>query len=289
MIKIISSIILALAVVSVYAQNNSGTGWNIYTSMKDVRSVSIIGNDVWAASTGGLFRFDAAGLSGIKKFTSIDGLLSNELSSGIADLEGNIWAGAQDGSISLYNTSNGTWRVISDIRSSGESNRRINHFFQYGNLMFFATEFCIVKFSISQFQFVDQPYIFYIQSNIKAPAKWIHVVNDTIWAATSYGIAYANVNSSLPIGSSWKNFTINNSVLNRNLINTIAYFNNKVFFGTDSGMVYFQNGTLLKYEPLFNGVPVMDAVKSMSAAGNSLYFSSYRNSQRIYKVNANDI
>ncbi|HJY63920.1 MAG TPA: hypothetical protein VJ455_07175 [Ignavibacteria bacterium] len=289
MIKIISSIILALAVVSVYAQNNSGTGWNIYTSMKDVRSVSIIGNDVWAASTGGLFRFDAAGLSGIKKFTSIDGLLSNELSSGIADLEGNIWAGAQDGSISLYNPSNGTWRVISDIRSSGESNRRINHFFQYGNLMFFATEFCIVKFSISQFQFVDQPYIFYIQSNIKAPAKWIHVVNDTIWAATSYGIAYANVNSSLPIGSSWKNFTINNSVLNRNLINTIAYFNNKVFFGTDSGMVYFQNGTLLKYEPLFNGVPVMDAVKSMSAAGNSLYFSSYRNSQRIYKVNANDI
>jgi len=289
MFKKICSIIIVLAAVIVHAQNSSTNGWNVYTSMKDVKSVSLVGNEVWAASSGGLFRFEVSSLSNIKKFTSLDGLLSNELYSCLADLNGNIWTGAQDGSISVYYPSNESWRVISDIRSSGESNRRVNSFFQYGNLMFFATEFCIVKFSINQFQFVDQPYIFYIHDHIKAPANWIHVVNDTIWAATKYGIACANINNSLPIGSSWSNYTTSNSVLNRNFVNTIAYFNNKVFFGTDSGMVYYQNGVLLKYEPLFNGVPVRDAIRCMSAAGSSMYFSSYRNSQRIYKVDINNI
>lgn len=290
MYKTICSIILVLACINIFSQitNNNG-GWNVYTSMREINSVSILGNEVWAASTGGLFRFDAAGLGNVKKFTTLDGLLSNELYSGIADLNGNIWAGAVDGSISVYFPTGDYWRVISDIRNSGESNRRINHFFQYGNLMFFASEFCIVKFSISQFQFVDQPYIYYIQGHTKAPANWIHVVNDTIWTATDYGIAYANVNSSLPVGSSWKNYTTSNSVLNRNLINTIGYFGNKVYFGTDSGMVRYNNGILEKYEPLFNGNPVRDPIKTISVAGNSMYFSSYRNSNRIYKVVSGNI
>jgi sugar lactone lactonase YvrE len=83
--------------------------------------------NVWAASTGVYLDLMLLGYQH-KKFTSIDRLLSNELNSGTADLDGNIWTGAQDGSISVYYPSSGIWRVISDIRSSGESNRKINYF-----------------------------------------------------------------------------------------------------------------------------------------------------------------
>jgi ligand-binding sensor domain-containing protein len=278
--KIISLLIIAVIVYSGYAQN----GWNIYTCMKDVRNVSLTGNQIWAASTGGLFTFEENNLAGMKKFTTLDGLLSNELTTGFADQSGDIWTGAADGSVSVYYPATGTIRIMADIRNSSEPSRQVNNFFQYGNNMFIATKFCIVKFSITQFQFVDQPYIFFGDLPVKSPVNWVHAVNDTIWAATNYGIAYANVNSSLPIGTSWRTFTTANSVLNRNLINTITYFDNKVFFGTDSGMVYFQNGTLTRFEPLYNSSPVSDAVNNMYTTGNFLYFSSYRNSNRIYRV-----
>src|SRR4030095_11915455 len=283
MLKKICSILLFSSAFILFAQGTQN-GWNIYTSMRNVTGVGIAGNNIWAASTGGLFTFATTNISNINKFTTLDGLLSNELNSSIVDLNGNVWAGALDGSISVYFPATKLWKSITDIRNSGKPNRKINHFFQYGNNMFFATEFCIVKFSVSQFQFVDQPYIFYIQGHIETPANWIHVVNDTIWAATDLGIAYANVNSNLPIGSSWNNFTTSNSVLYRNLINSIAYFDNKVFFGTDSGMVYYQNGTLTNYEPLFNNQPLREAFTNLLSTGSSLYFSSYRYSDRIYKV-----
>ncbi|HEY3249639.1 MAG TPA: two-component regulator propeller domain-containing protein [Ignavibacteria bacterium] len=289
MLKKICSILLFSSAIVIFSQNTQN-GWNIYTSMRDVSSVGLLGNSVWAASSGGLFTFDESSPSNITKFTTLEGLLSNELNTNIVDLNGNIWGGAFDGSISVYYPSNKTWRGITDIRNSNESSKRINHFFQYGNFMFFATEFCIVKFSISQFQFVDQPYIFLGPLlSPKTPVNWIHVVNDTIWAATDDGIAYANINSGLPIQTNWHNFKTVNSVLNRNLINTIAYFGNKVFFGTDSGMVYFQNGTLTKFEPLFNGNPLREAYGDMIAAGNGLYFSSYRYSDRIYRVDISNL
>ena len=69
---------LALAAFSIFAQNTSVKEWKVFTSMKEVKSVSILGNTVWASSLGGLFSFYAASLSDIKKFTSLDGLLSNE-------------------------------------------------------------------------------------------------------------------------------------------------------------------------------------------------------------------
>jgi len=289
MLKKICSILLTVTAINILSQNTQN-GWDVHTSMKDVKSVSLEGNNIWAASSGGLFTFDAGNFSNITKFTTLDGLLSNELNANTADLNGNIWVGAFDGSINVYYPSTGKWKVVTDIRNSGEPSRKINCFFQYGNAMFFATQFCIVKFSINQFQFIDQPYIFLGPSiPIKSPVNWIHIVNDTIWAATPSGIAYANVNSSLPIQSSWRNYTTNNSVLNRNIINTITYFDNKVFFGTDSGMVYYQSGSLVKYEPLFNGAPLREGVNNITSSGNSLYFSSYRNSDRIYRVNSSNI
>lgn len=258
--------------------------------MKDVRGINSNGNDVWAASTGGLFYFNRTDIqNSVKKFTSIDGLLSNELSSIIVDNSGNVWTGGTDGAISKYSPGSNSWRVVTDIQTSTEPSKSINGLFQYGNYMFFATEFSIVKFNISQFNFVDQPYIYLGSLPVKTPVYDVIVINDTIWAATKNGIAYANINNYLPIASNWLNFTTTNSSMLKNKTNDVAFFNNKIYFGTDSGMVYYDGTSINLYQPTYNGVPVADWISHMEVSNGSLYFSTYQYSNNIFRVDQNNI
>ncbi|MCI0449232.1 MAG: hypothetical protein L0Y79_05505 [Chlorobi bacterium] len=299
MLKKIICLLSFIYISAVLFAQNPTNGWNIYTSFRDVKAISSGQNLTWAASTGGLFSFDPNNSTNISKYTSLDGLLSNELSSVIVGNDGRVWAGAFDGSISVFNPLDKVWRQITDIQASNEPSKRINSFYQYNNLMFFATEFCIVKFSIPQFQFVDQPYIFLGPLlPIKSAVNDLIVINDTIWAATKNGIAFANINRNLPIQSSWLNFTTGNSVMKKNLSNSVVYFDSKIFIGTDSGMVYYQNGALNSYAPLYNGNPVADPVYRMTVSGGTMYFSTYNNyfsgtltyrdNYKIYKVNQNN-
>jgi len=287
---IISLLIPFLLTSNILFSQVTAAGWETHTSMKDVRSVNIAGNIVWAASTGGLFTFNISSPSStIKKYTTFDGLLSNELTCSTIDNSGNIWCGATDGSVSVFYPSQNKWRVITDIRNSTEPSKQINNLFQYGNYMFISTQFCLIKFDINLFQFVDQPYIYLGSLPVKTPVIYTTVINDTIWAGTVNGIAYANINSNLPIASSWSNFTTANSVMRANRVNTVTYFNNKIFFGTDHGMVYFANHTLNTYAPLYNGNVVLNPIISMNANSSSLYFSTYRDTNNIYKAEANNI
>ncbi|HMQ98847.1 MAG TPA: hypothetical protein PKE39_07460 [Ignavibacteria bacterium] len=289
-------VLTALFVISasLFSQNSTG-GWNIYTSLREVKGISLGGDQVWAASSGGLFNFDPNNFSNIKKYTSLDGLGSNELTAVTAGSNNSVWVGAFDGSISVLNAGDGSWRQITDIYNSTEPSKRINAFYEYNNLMFFATEFCIVKFNIPQFQFVDQPYTRYGNLISPSPVYDIMVVNDTLWAATKNGIAYANINNNLPIASNWLTFTTGNSVLKNDKANSVVYFDSRVFIGTDSGMVFFQNGTLSTFAPMFNGNPLMDPVSKVTVSGSTMYFSVFsyngneRTNFRLFKVSLSNI
>src|SRR5690349_16555313 len=90
--------IFLLSLSGTLTAQNSYSGWNIYTSLREVKGVGVGQNTVWAASTGGLFKFDQNNLSGIKKYTTLDGLLSNELTSIVVSTDGKVWAGSFDGS-----------------------------------------------------------------------------------------------------------------------------------------------------------------------------------------------
>lgn len=272
-----------------FAQNNAV--WNIYTSFKEVKDIGIKGTKVWAATSGGLFTFDYNSPGNtLVKYTTMQGLLSNDLTSVIIDNFGNIWSGSNDGAITLLNPSSLSWKINSDIYNSTEPSKSINNIFQYGDFAYMSTNFSIIKMKISTFEIVDQPYIYLgPQMPIKTPVYQSLVKNDTIWAATKNGVAYANVNNYLPIQSSWANFTMSNAPLLTNWINTLAYFNNRVFFGTDSGMVYFENGALHTYQPLFNGLPLKVPVEYISIANGSMYLAAYKGTDAVFKVDASNI
>ncbi|MCC7158722.1 MAG: hypothetical protein IT281_04200, partial [Ignavibacteria bacterium] len=297
MLKKITCILLFAIVQYSSISQSTSSQWKLYTSFREVKGVATGQNSiVWAATSGGLFNFSSTEFSNIKKYTSLDGLRSNELTSISVSGDGKVWAGSFDGSISVLNIADNNWKQITDINTSTESSKRINAFYEYNNFMFFATEFCIVKFSISQFQFVDQPYTF-LGPNvaIKSAVRDILVVNDTIWAATVNGIAYANINNSLPIQATWSNFTAGSSALKKNLTNCVSYFDSKVIIGSDSGMVSYQSGILNTFAPLYNGLPVEDPVYRMAVFAGNLYFSTYTNydgykgNYKIYRVNQSNI
>lgn len=281
-------ILLLFSIINISIAQYSKTGWNLYTSMKDVRDLSTTGTKIWAASSGGLFTFDYnSPASTITKYTSIDGMLSNELASVIVDHNGNIWSGGTDGSLNLYKPVSNIWQTSSDIAHSNEPSRSINDIFQYGDYMFLSTDFSIIKFSINSFEIVDQPYIYLGPlMPIKTPVYKTITVNDTIWAATKNGIAYANINNYLPIQNSWKDFNTSNSAMLTNMVNAVAYFNNKIIFGTDSGMVYYDNGAIVNYSPTYNGNPVKFPVKDLTVSNNKLYVVCYKTTDNIYKIDA---
>lgn len=263
-------------------------GWQVYTSMRQLTGIDVKNNTVWAATTGGLFSFDVNNISNINKYTNLEGLRNNQLSSVFIDNNGNVWAGDAEGAISVYNPVSKSWRYIIDVKQSSQTSKQINDIFQYGNEVFIANAFSIIRFNIGLFQFVDQPYIYlgslpvnpYVNENI--------VVNDTIWAAAQSGIAFADIRTNLPIQTNWRSFTTNNSPLRTNIINTVVSFNNRVYFGTDSEMVYYDYNTsnLIRYSPLYNGVPVTEGVVEMTVNNNSLYFATRTNN--VYRVDVSN-
>src|SRR5205085_5628540 len=116
-----------------------------------------------------------------------------ELSSNTVDNIGRIWTGGQDGSVNVYDPSNNSFKVITDIQRSTETSKRVNNLFAYGNYMFISTEFCVIKFDINRLQFVDQPYIHLGSLPNPSPAYYTIVINDTVWVGTKNGIAYADI------------------------------------------------------------------------------------------------
>jgi ligand-binding sensor domain-containing protein len=254
--------------------------------MRDVKGVDVHGDRVWAASFGGMFSFNINNSSSIEKYTTLNGLFTNQLTAIKTDNNSSqVFIGSDDGGISVYDPVSGQWKYANDIKVSGEPSKRINHFFQYGNNMFISAEFGVIKFNVSQFQFVDQPYIFLgPEFPPKTAAKETYVVNDTVWVATFNGIAYANVNANLPIQSNWRNYTIYNSALVSSNVYSITYFDNRVFFGTDSSMVYHQNGQLERYYPVYNGNTLYLPVIKTASSSNAMYFATGAGDNKVYKV-----
>lgn len=270
---------------NVYATNyeaknhTSGRKWEIHTNKKNIRSIATVlnSNIAYCATEGGMFSIDLSTGKILEEFTNISGLINNDVTSVIIDNQNKLWVGASDGSISIYDLSNKKWRYIYDIKNSTETNKSINDFVMYGNYMFVATSYGIHKISIINFNFIDAPYYQLGTFSFKTKVNKLAIYNDTIFAGTSSGMAYARVTGNLNNPSSWINYT--NSPLDAS-VNTIEPFDGKVFAGTNFGFAYFQNGSWYSYpNPLISLVKI----KYAKGIGDRLFMITDTNVQYSYK------
>ncbi len=256
-------------IILAYPSPEFSNKWTNYTDFKNVVSVSVDKNYpiVYCASNGGLFVVDINQGTVLMKYTNIDGLLSNNLTSIFVDSLDRVWIGATDGSITILDYSKGTFKYIYDIKNSNENNKSINDFVQYGQYMFVATGYGIQKISIVNLSFVDAPYFKLGEFSSKSIVTSLSLYDSKIYAGTVAGIAFAPLNSSnLNNPSSWTNYSTD--PLNAN-IKCSEVLNNKIIFGSATGLGYF-DGTTWTNNP--NPITINQPIKDIKKVGDNLFF-----------------
>ena len=95
--------------------------WTIYTDANTVGQVLVKGNNLWAATEGGVVEWNMA-TGTYQKYTTYDGLVSNYVSGITQDKSGNLWFVTRG--VNEYNGK--SWQNLSDIPDIGINNLSIS-------------------------------------------------------------------------------------------------------------------------------------------------------------------
>ena len=100
------AVLLILYPPAVHPQE--GEEWAAYTSMGNIGDLLVHENEVWSLTTGGLLRFDRQTQT-YARFTRVDGLAGNQVSSATVDANGHLWFGTDRQGLSRYRPETGSF------------------------------------------------------------------------------------------------------------------------------------------------------------------------------------
>lgn len=243
----------------------AGVGeWKTYTAMKNVRDVAVTQNTIWAASSGGLFRFQLSD-SSFLKITNSEGLSSNDVNTVALDQNGNVWAGAANGAVDVYDVRSKTWWYIRDIFSSNLTQKGIYGFLFLGDSVFIATDFGVSLFLRARNEF-RETYSKFGSSPSQVKVTTFLINNGKLWVGTNFGLAIADLtNPNLIAPEAWTNYTTQNG-LPSNSITTLSAFQGKVYAGTSAGLAVW-NGVSWQVVSGFVGT----GIQRLAASSSVLY------------------
>jgi len=104
----LASVLIPLLLTACGSQKNNATptltpgtsvsagSWTTFANANNVNGLAIRGNEVWWATSGGVVKLDKSDGTYVK-YTTIDGLVSNNVLSAALDHEGNLWFGTDEG------------------------------------------------------------------------------------------------------------------------------------------------------------------------------------------------
>ncbi len=209
--------------------------WKSYTDMKGIRAVAAQGKYIWAATSGGVFRFNTSD-STFLKFTNSDGLSTNDVTAIAVDKNENIWIGHANGSVDIYSTKNNMWKHISDIRYSTRTDKRILSIYCAGDSILFSTGFGISVFSISKFEFRETYTAFATITQAGVIASQYY--KDRIFAITSKGFVVSKVGATnLVAPESWEVFSTTA------VGNSLTQVRDSLFAGSNKGVLVYKNSS----------------------------------------------
>lgn len=207
-----------------------------FSDMKDVRSATINDSSLWAATTGGAFKFKFSD-STYTLLTKTEGLNGSPITASIIDSHGKIWLGSQDGTIDVYDEKTKNTRRIIDIANSGRTFRQINNFSVSGDTVFVSTDFGAVLINSQTFSFIDSYLKF---STLPSNSKVNYIFKkDRIFVATESGIAVSRVGAiNLAAPESWILYTTANGLTSEN-VRKISSFRDSIIAATTRGVSVF--------------------------------------------------
>jgi ligand-binding sensor domain-containing protein len=251
--------------------------WKNYTSMKDVKAMARSGANYWAATAGGLFRWDKEN-GEFEKLTNAEGLLSIDLTAIAIDANGDVWTGTSDGVLHVTSPVTGAVRAILDIKiKTDQSSKGIQSLAVMGDTLLVCTQFGLSVFRIARSEFGDTFSRFAaIPPSRTVSIKRALVFAGRIWAVIDDGTGYSIVSASLadptlPDPGAWRQDILGS--LSDTLFSLTA-FNGKLYAGTKDGL-YSTAGSSWQLEPAFTAQPVFATVASTTTlvvcSGSNVY------------------
>ena len=225
----------------------AGVGtWKNFTSMKDVKGIARSGHSYWAATSGGLFRWDE-GTDSYLKLTNAEGLQSTDLTAVGIDAHGNVWGCSSTGIIHIYTPSSGALQVVRNIvEFPGPTDKKINAVIAAGDTVLLCTDFGLSVYRIGKGEFGDTFTSFgSLPPNNRVAVYSALISGGQFWAALSDGgtgnyVARADISrGNLLDPQAW---TLLPAGPAGSVPHALASFRGRLYAGTTTGL-YTWNGT----------------------------------------------
>lgn len=259
--------------------------WTAYTSFRTITDMTIISEGQIAVSTtGGVFIYqngdDANNIPENRIYTTIEGLDRLDGQNIIYhEATNTLWVGYNDGGIDVINLANGEIQLLEDIRRAENfSPRSINDFEIVGNDLYVATDFGVVNYDLNT-RLVKDSFTKIGDFTRGAVINEIFTINGQIYVATSEGIGFANLSSSLIFSDNWSNFDASNGFVSQAVI-TLVVEGNRIYASTLTAnyeydganwsiSTQFTQGTIAQYKAISNGIAAIDNNQIYKIEGGS--------------------
>lgn len=199
-------VFLFLLVMCLYGQGMND--WKTITYMNDVTDLVHHKDDIWVATTGGVYRFDPVDSTHVF-FNNLDGLGSIDMTTIDKDVYNRIIAGSRDGTINRYDPESDHWTVYRNL--SGEE---ITDIYTIEDTLWVATNNGVGVYLIhpDNLEFRD----FYNNLPLTSDKSYrISVYNKRVFYATKNGLIQAPSNfikNNLKIAEAWKTITVSDGL-----------------------------------------------------------------------------
>ena len=195
--------------------------WTTYTCTRDIRDVLIAREDVWGATIGGLLRYSLAD-SSYARYTNADGLAGNQVLCIEDDNLGNLWLGTDGQGLSKFPLRTGQFEPpFLEFRG-----HRINCLRYHQDRLFVGTDTGISVFLPNKEPEPEIRETYHQLGRLRKDAAvlCIAVLEDTLWAGSEAGIAWASLRSvNLMDPDSWTSVAFPLGVRSITMVDSVLY------------------------------------------------------------------
>ncbi|MCD6335897.1 MAG: hypothetical protein J7M27_11305, partial [Candidatus Latescibacteria bacterium] len=168
-----------------YGRDNSD--WTTYTSMSWANDLFPDSDGVWAATEGGIYRYDLKD-STYTTYTDLNGLAGNYVLCIERDASGNLWFGTDGDGLSKWVEGEGIVATYPDFAGD-----RINALCAYNDKLFVATAKNGISVFLPEREEIKENYRMLGSLPRDSEVFCVEVIDDRLWAGTAEGVAFADL------------------------------------------------------------------------------------------------
>jgi len=213
----------------------SGAEWTSFTSFKNVRKMRLIQSQIFAATSGGIIILSDPTARGIE-LTNLDGLGTTDIFDIISDNSSQLWV-AGDSRLVRFGGPNPRQFLFFDNNDDLFSPLTIA---DDGDYLWVGTEIGLILFSkLTDDGQIQDSYQLFSNLNPSPLVTDVLIIGDSIWLASSSGLAVANKTNftALKDRNNWTTFSVlSNPELGTDTVLQVAAFEGEMYIGTTRGL-----------------------------------------------------